>query len=365
MPREIVSSTPPCCDASPCCEGTLAIDDTTYEMNPAWITAEIASGLAKVPVVSTRLTFQDIFSSWKARWGIGRMSYAIKPGLYAVGQPNAKSPVLVTANYKMSFDRVRCALTGIDTWLLALDTKGINVWCAAGKGTFGTDELVERIEEHGLDQVVSHRQVILPQLGAPGIAAHEVLRRSGFRVIYGPVRASDIKVFLESNMKATQEMRTVNFTLLDRLVLIPVELSAAVIYLGLLIVVASALKVLGAPVVWTRGLMASLGALLSGIIIVPILLPFIPGRAFVWKGWFTGVLYTLALILLLPIAGLWQQLAYIFLLPPIAGFAALNFTGASTYTSLSGVEREVKIAIPTIIASLSAGAILFVISVIR
>jgi acetyl-CoA decarbonylase/synthase complex subunit gamma len=39
-----------------------------------------------------------------------------------------------------------------------LDTQGINVWCAAGKGTFGTDELVHRIEETGLSEVVRSRR---------------------------------------------------------------------------------------------------------------------------------------------------------------------------------------------------------------
>ena len=66
------------------------------------------------------------------------MNYKVDPGLYAIGNPNERSPVLVTANYKMSFDNLREALPGRDAWILVLDTRGINVWCAAGKGTFGT-----------------------------------------------------------------------------------------------------------------------------------------------------------------------------------------------------------------------------------
>ncbi len=98
--------------------------------------------------------------------------------------------VLVSANYKMSFDRLRQALSGLDLWILVIDTKGINVWCAAGKGTFGTEELVGRIAQVGLGDVVKGRGLILPQLGAPGVAANEVLKRTGFKVVYGPVRAS-------------------------------------------------------------------------------------------------------------------------------------------------------------------------------
>ena len=127
-----------------------------------------------MPQVSSSLVWADRWGTIKARWGINRMHYTIEPGLYALGKPNGQSPVFVTANYKMSFDRLREALPGRDAWILVLDTKGINVWCAAGKGTFGTTELVSRIESSGLKQVVSHRELILPQLSGPGVAAHEV-----------------------------------------------------------------------------------------------------------------------------------------------------------------------------------------------
>ena len=130
------------------------------------------------------------------------MHYAVDPGLYAVGNPDGESPVLVTANYKMSFDMLREALPNRNAWILVLDTKGINVWCAAGKGTFGTTELVNRIASSGLPRIVSHRELIVPQLSGPGVAAHEVKRLSGFKVIYGPIRAADLPNFLDRGFKA-------------------------------------------------------------------------------------------------------------------------------------------------------------------
>ena len=36
----------------------------------------------------------------------------------------------------MTVDLVRGDLAGVDAWLLVLETYGVNVWCAAGKGTF-------------------------------------------------------------------------------------------------------------------------------------------------------------------------------------------------------------------------------------
>jgi len=155
------------------------------------------------------------------------MHYAIDPGLYALGNPGNNSPVLVTANYKMSFDELRKSLPGKDMWILVLDTMGINVWCAAGKGTFGTDELVRRIELSGLKKIVSHRELILPQLAGPGVASHKVKKLSGFAIHYGPIKAEDIAAYLAAGLKASTEMRVKTFKLRERAVLIPVELVEA------------------------------------------------------------------------------------------------------------------------------------------
>jgi len=106
------------------------------------------------------------------------------------------STVFASANYTMSFDALHSGLGGLDAWILVLDTRGINVWCAAGKGTFGTEELVSRIAKQRLSSIVNHRKIVLPQLGAPGVSAPEVARRTGFRVEWGPVRAEDIRAWL-------------------------------------------------------------------------------------------------------------------------------------------------------------------------
>ncbi len=192
-----------------------------------WVTGRIASQVGEVPQVATTLTFKDTLGSWKCRWSIGRMDYKVEPGLYAVGTPDEKAPVLVTANYKMTFDRLREQLGGLNLWIIVLDTHGVNVWCAAGKGTFGTEEVIHRITDIQLSRIVTHNTIILPQLGAVGVAAHEVLKQTGFRVIYGPVRAKDIKAYLANGMYATEDMRVARFTISDRIVLTPMELVGA------------------------------------------------------------------------------------------------------------------------------------------
>ena len=312
-----------------------------------------------VSVVSTALSFRDYLGAWKVRWGIGRMDYAVEPGLYAVGGPDENSLVLVSANYKLTFDSLRKKLSGLDCWLLILDTKGINVWCAAGKGAFGTEELLKRLEKTGLSKIVAHRRLILPQLGASGVNSNEVARRSGFSLVFGPVRANDIKRFIADGLKATREMRTVKFTAWDRLVLTPVELvSAAKTSLpvfGMLFLI----NLFAARQFGIRDFVAYAGAVLAGTVITPLLLPVVPGRAFSWKGWLLGLVWSVCALWLFGwfAPGFWLLAAgYLLLLPSVSAYLAMNFTGASTYTSPSGVLREMKLALPFIIGSSAVGA---------
>lgn len=309
------------------------------------------------PRVSTRLQFSDRVGTWKARWGFGRMQYRVEPGLYAAGTPTSDSPVLVSANYKMSFDRLRSQLEGIDAWILVLDTKGVNVWCAAGKGTFGTDEIVGRVEAVRLGDVVSHRRLIVPQLGAPGVAAHEVKRRSGFRVVYGPVRAEDLPAFLAADRKATPEMRRVRFPLRDRLAVAPLELMMTGKYAFSIAAGFFFLAGLGPDgYSWGRVVTTGVGSALlflsvwvASTLLTPALLPWLPGRALATKGTWLGFVFVLGLG-----AYEWHRLeamdswptvfGWCLMIPAVSGFMGMNFTGSTTYTSLSGVRREVRVA---------------------
>lgn len=350
-----------------CCCGNGAEPITKYDLNQKWITGELNTSAGTVPQVLTKLSKNDIWGACKVRFGIGRMNYKINPGLYAVGSPDNTSPVLVTANYKLTFDTLRKELGGLNAWIMVLDTKGINVWCAAGKGTFGTKELINRISKVKLSQVVSHKTLILPQLGAPGISAHEVTKQSGFKIVYGPVRASDIKEFLKAGMKATEEMREVKFNIKNRAVLTPIEfigtLKVAMLVFGIMFLI----NLFAANPFGITDFYAFMGALLVGSVITPILLPWIPVRAFAAKGWILGFIWAVAVNMLngwpaMPEYGLLKTIAYLLILPSVASYYAMNFTGSSTYTSFSGVIKEMKIAVPTIVISIGIGVLMLLVN---
>jgi len=285
------------------------------------------------------------------------MGRIVPPGLYRLGSPDKDSPVFASANYTLSFDALRSALAGTDAWILVLDTKGINVWCAAGKGTFGTGELIRRIAVTGLSEVVAHRKIILPQLGAPGVSAQEVARYSGFSVEYGPVRARDLPVYLATHT-ATKEMRTVRFPLADRLVLAPMELVHTLLPM---IAVAVVLYFLAGTV---AGL-AAIAAVLAGTVFFPALLPYIPTHDFSMKGFILGALvaipFAAAFVRAPGLSGIAQVIAILvpfLLIPAVVAYLALNFTGSTTFTSRTGVKKEIFRYVPVMVLMAGAGTIL-------
>jgi len=310
-------------------------------MNQPFIIGSVQTPTGDIPKISSHL-------KWPDRWGS------------------------IKANYKMSFDRLREVLLNRHAWILVLDTGGINVWCAAGKGTFGTDELARRIELSQLNRVVTHRELILPQLAGPGVAAHKVKKRTGFKVFYGPVQANDLPAFLDAGMAATPKMRRKTFTLYERMVLIPVELVSALKWSLLILPAFFLLGGLGAPTGFWKGVLTDglfavfnlLGALLAGAVLTPILLPWLPGRAFSLKGLIMGLITTLFITLFgvfyLNIRQDYMNiLAWFLLTPALAAYLAMNFTGASTYTSLSGVKKEMRWAVPLEIVGGVAGLTLW------
>jgi hypothetical protein len=315
----------------------------------------VQTSVGPVPRLKTVLAFADIIGTIKTRVGVSRFEYKVAPGLYCIGKPDADSPVLVTANYKLSVDVLRRELKDLDGWILVVDARGINVWCAAGKKTFSTEEVVQRVKRSGLDQVVTHRKLILPQLSATGVSAQQVKKGCGFEVVWGPVRANDIKPFLDNGMKAEPEMRQVTFSFQERVVLIPVELTQILKPLLGLIIIAFLLSGIGWDVfsiktAWLRGLMliaAAVTGIISGAVLAPAFLPWIPTRAFALKGSITGLITGAGIVWLFwDQVGGWGALGLVFCTMAISSYMAMNFTGSTPFTSMSGVEKEMRKAIP-------------------
>jgi hypothetical protein len=225
-------------------------------------------------------------------------------------------------------------------------------------------EVVRRIRIHHLDQVVDHRKIILPQLSATGVAAHEVKKMTGFTVIYGPVLAKDIKSFIDAGLKATNAMRQVTFPLVERLKLIPVDIFYGKYYMVIVPLVFLLLSGF-TPSGYSINLTLSLGwkavlnlftSYLAGCVLTPVLLPCLPFRRFSLKGLVIGWLAAILLLFSGTMGtNILEIISWFLMIGGLSSFMAMNFTGSSTFTSLSGVQKEMKTALPVQISMVSLG----------
>jgi hypothetical protein len=216
---------------------------------------------------------------------------------------------------------------------------------------------------------VRHRKLIVPQLGAAGVSAHKVKLLCGFRVVYGPIRAVDVPVYLKNDTQATEQMRQVTFTLKERFVLIPVEFYSFSRKLWWLFPLLFVLSGIG-PDFFSldraieRGLLVSteliIGAILGGAL-VPILLPWLPGRRFSLKGAILGFVAAMGSLLFLTNAHAVDKASLVLVVTAISSYLAMNFTGSTPFTSPSGVEKEMKLAIPLQTAAVVLASILWLV----
>ena len=355
----ILSSPSSIADDAPCC-GAPAGPPASPHDRAGYRICHFVEGFNStptgfVPRIKTTLGLRDHLSTALVRSNIGRNDYALAPGLYAAGNPDENAPVLVTANYKLSFDHLRKELQGINAHILVLDTRGINVWCAAGKKSFGTEELVNRIRMSGLSKVVSHRTIVVPQLGATGVSAVQVKKQSGFNVIWGPLHTRDLRQFISNNMKADPHMRRLTFSMSERLVLIPVEIALAIkpalaVLFAVLLISGfgpgffsfQSLPERGLPAVFTL-----LAGMAAGATLTPAFLPRLPGTMFSIKGAAAGMVLSLVSALIFARhTGFSGVTGLVLMSTAISSWLAMNFTGATPFTSPSGVEKEMKASMP-------------------
>lgn len=336
------------------------------------ITGQVETTIGSFHVLSTELSNTDKINNIKARLGIGRDDYCVPTGIYAIGTPDNDSPVLVTANYKLTIDMLRIELAGLDIWILVIDTNGVNVWCSAGKRTFSTEEIIYRIQKYKLKKLVSHNQIILPQLSAPGISAYQITKYTGFKAVYGPVYARDIKEFLKQGCIKTEKMKKVHFNLSDRLTVSPIEFIMNLKYLAFIFIFFLILQLISGENkdfihVAEGGFFNTIPyliALFTGTILFPALLPILPFRMFSVKSIILGIVWS-SVVIKYSSAFYFDSNIMVYtgntlILIAAICFLSMNFTGSTTFTSLSGVKKETGLMLPLLAVFSTLGIILMI-----
>ncbi len=218
-----------------------------------------------------------LFLGFFLRW----TGFPVEPTLIKIGNPTNESPVLLTCNFNLTVKRVLKAIKNLDCYLLVAPSKGINVWCGACGDDFNTDSVLSIIKTSGIDDLVSHRTLIIPQLSAPGIDPIVIKKKTKWDIKFGPVYAKDIPSFIKQKFSKSEAQRIVRFPISHRA-------EMASLYFFILILFISVIYWITAIFLPILNLLLYLDTLLIFVIIIygsMILLPSIPigtGKIKVW-----------------------------------------------------------------------------------
>ncbi|MBU1022995.1 hypothetical protein KKC82_01835 [bacterium] len=278
-----------------------------------------------------------------------RRTYALEPGLYYTGaQFESNSPLIVTANYHLTIFMLLRRLRGINVNLLVIDTDGINVWCAAGKGRFSNSEIQKQISRFTqyLNPKDEKIEIIIPKLAFSGVNLKD-LRNANVKPVIGPIHAHEIPAFLKNPTGNHNNQYRVHFTFPERFF---TWLPGLMQYLYYSLLVFLFLWII--ELVWgiqAPRIIIPLVAFMATA--YPLLFPWIPGSLFATKGltlaFVTSIGYILAALTgLVPLPSILPFIPFIF----ASGlFIALSYTGNSAVSNYTKVRKEIAtFLIPTV-----------------
>jgi ubiquinone/menaquinone biosynthesis C-methylase UbiE len=300
---------------------------------------------------ATTLRWRDYAANVACELSLYSTFFRVEPGLYRAGSPGPESPLFVTANFTLTFNLVRRALRGLDAYLLVIDTRGINVWCAAGGGKFSTREVALSHRAFRLAEVPHRRPAVLPQLAATGVATYKLREEFGVAAAYGPVYARDIRAYVAAGFRKAPAMRRVDWGLAKRL---EVTWFFALMNGALVALPLAVFHRLYSPLAVAAAAAISLA--------VGALFPWLPTRLYAVKGLAAGALVAVPLLTYkwLSGAGAARLGAWAAFLAFAGILLGLEFSGNTSVSSPSQVKQEFK---PGLIA-LAALAVAFILLIV-
>jgi acetyl-CoA decarbonylase/synthase complex subunit gamma len=122
----------------------------------------------------------------------------VKPGLYSVGEPNEKSPVMFTTNFSLTYFTVRADIekSKLPAWLLVVDTEGQSVMTAFAAGKLTPESVAKVIEDEKLKEKNSRGEIIIP--GMVSRMSGKLNELTGLKVTVGPRESSGLPKMMKS-----------------------------------------------------------------------------------------------------------------------------------------------------------------------
>ncbi len=122
----------------------------------------------------------------------------VTEGIYPIGDPDDKSPVLVTTNFALTYFIVSGEIEGsrVPSWLLVKDSEGLSVMTAWAAGKFAGDDVGMFVKKCGIADKVTNQELIIPGYAA-AIAGDVEEELPDWKIVVGPREATLIPPFLK------------------------------------------------------------------------------------------------------------------------------------------------------------------------
>lgn len=126
----------------------------------------------------------------------------VKQDIYRVGEADDMSPIIITTNFALTYFLVKGEIENskIPTWLGIMDCDGLSVLTAWAAGKFSAGKIAQFIKESGMEEKLTHKELIIPGYVAMLKGAIED-KLPQWRVVIGPKEASALPAFLRNYMR--------------------------------------------------------------------------------------------------------------------------------------------------------------------
>jgi acetyl-CoA decarbonylase/synthase complex subunit gamma len=123
----------------------------------------------------------------------------VQPGIYEINSPDAKSPLMVTTNFSITYFSVANEVegSGWPAWLMVTDSEGMSVLTAWAAGKFDAERIAKDAKAFAVESKVDHQKVIIP--GQVAVISGELEEEMpGWEIMVGPREAVDISSYLKA-----------------------------------------------------------------------------------------------------------------------------------------------------------------------
>jgi acetyl-CoA decarbonylase/synthase complex subunit gamma len=127
----------------------------------------------------------------------------VEPKLYEVGSAGAKSPLLITTNFSLTYFTVSGEVegSGVPAWLLVADADGLSVLTSWAAGKFDAEKIAKTVKASGLADKLAHKKLVIPGYVA-SLSGEVEEELPGWQILVGPREAVDIPAYLKNVWKA-------------------------------------------------------------------------------------------------------------------------------------------------------------------